>query len=920
MDSLPIPVPVAPLPPRRPQIPIVAAIVPVIAGVGLWLVTGSLFSLCFAALGPLMILASLLDGARAQRKTGRQAADEYEARWAVAEEELARRHSEERELRRHRSPDVACCLAQPPLRGPEQPDAATELVIGSGSAPSAVRASGGEGERERDFHRRCATIDRVPVGVPIGGGVAVRGAAPVTAAVVRGLVVQLCLRFGPATITVVGEAARWGLAGLPHAARSRRGAFRIGVARPGDDRVDADAVMWMLAPGEEVPPGITTVLDVSEPRRVGVRTPQGLTEVAIEGLSDAQARAIALQCDAEEEQQLVPDALGLEELEPRHAEHGLPAALGRGLGGDVVLDLVADGPHAIVTGTTGAGKSELLVSWVSAIAERHGPERVTFVLADFKGGTAFEPLKALPQVSAVITDLDEAGARRGVSSLTAELRRRESVLAAQAVRDVRETDLPRLVIVVDEFAALLHEHGDLGAVFTDIAARGRALGMHLVIGTQRATGVIRDALAANCPLRVSLRVAEAADSRMVIGTDAAAELPGGVESRGLALVRRPQDVEPAAMRVALTSAADLRRIGRRWSDSAVPDNPWLPPLPTRIPLSDLLSHENRSPGAVILGRADDPERQRQPLELLRVGADRGLALVGAPGSGRTTALRALARQTDDALWISRDPEEAWDAVAALAERPGTLPPLILCDDLDIRIAELPAEYGQHLAHLWERILRGSPRTTFVVTAARSSGPVARLLDALPRRGLLRTAGRVEHLAAGGDAQGWVEERVPGRARLGGREVQIAWVPEDQPRAAPTRRHRRSEGRGPRAWGPRDALTAVVTTGSGSVAEALRGAYPDCVVRLASEPADPPADDRPLIIVGESEMWQRSWALWQRIRGEGEVLIRPENPADLRQLAGVRELPPFARTHAGRAWSLTRADPPQRVLLPALAPR
>src|SRR5690606_29972212 len=122
-------------------------------------------------------------------------------------------------------------------------------------------------------------------------------------------------------------------------------------------------------------------------------------------------------------------------------------------------------------------------------------EQVVFVLADFKGGTAFEPLRELAQVAAVITDLDDEGARRGVSSLTAELRRREAVLAAAGARDIGDSAvrMPRLIIVVDEFAALLQEHPDLGAVFTDLAARGRALGMHLILGTQRASGVIREA-------------------------------------------------------------------------------------------------------------------------------------------------------------------------------------------------------------------------------------------------------------------------------------------------------------------------------------------------------------------------------------------------------------------------------------------
>ncbi|WP_256934954.1 FtsK/SpoIIIE domain-containing protein, partial [Microbacterium sp. BF1] len=292
-------------------------------------------------------------------------------------------------------------------------------------------------------------------------------------------------------------------------------------------------MIWLASVEEDVPEGITTVIDIIEPRRGTLRTPNGLIAIAVECLSFAQAGAVGAElAHRGDEVDVLPDAASLSELAQPQDADGLAATIGRGERGSITVDIVGDGPHAIVTGMTGTGKSELLVSWVTAIASVNGPDRVTFVLADFKGGTAFEPLRALRQVVAVITDLDEEGARRGVSSLTAELRRREAVLAAAGVRDVRDVSMPRLVIVVDEFAALLSEHPDLGAVFTDIAARGRALGMHLIIGTQRASGVIRDALAANCPLRISLRVGDVADSRLMIGTDAAAMLAGDASARG----------------------------------------------------------------------------------------------------------------------------------------------------------------------------------------------------------------------------------------------------------------------------------------------------------------------------------------------------------------------------------------------------
>lgn len=906
MDSLPIVIPSAPADAKRPPVPFMAALVPVAGGVVMWLVTGSVFALCFAALGPLMIAASLLDGARARRKARKVAAVENDAAWERAESELRRRHDEERDLQDLRIPDAASALQRPPLRGREGADAATLLVVGRGEARSEVRSSGGDGERSRAFQSRCSTLLDAPVAVAAGGGVCLRGEEPVIAAVMRAFVVQLCLRFSDAQIAIVGDRLdEWGIAGF--AARSRREVMRIGVARIGDARPQAEAVIWLGAASDDVPEGVTTVLDVVEPRRASLRTSHGMAEISAEGVSRAQAAAVAAtRAESQDDVDVLPDAVALRELAQTGSRHGLPATIGRGERDELVVDIVEDGPHAIVTGTTGTGKSELLVSWVAAMASVHGPDRVLFVLADFKGGTAFDPLRQLPQVVAVITDLDDAGARRGVSSLTAELRRREAVLAAAGVRDVRDSDLPRLVIVVDEFAALLQEHADLGAVFTDIAARGRALGMHLVIGTQRASGVIRDALAANCPLRISLRVGDPADSRLVIGTDAAAQLPGGATSRGLALVRRPQDGEPVAMRVALTGAADLRATGVRWAGAEVARSPWLPALRSKIRLDELPAPGD---GDLVLGQADEPEQQSQPVQTLRIGVDRGLAVLGSPGSGRTSLLRALRHQHPAALWIPADPEGAWDAVADLVERRIAAPQLVLCDDLDALIAELPAEHSQVFAQRWEQILRGGAGTTFVLTAARSSGPVSRLMDALPSRALLRMSSRVEHLAAGGESAGFDRDRVPGRAMVGEREVQIAWVDDDA--SSPQRAE-------PERWRPSAELTAVVTSGPHSAARAMREAHPDCEVVLA--PAEPTGTSGRVILVADADTWQRNWQVWQRVRAQGEVLIRAENPADLRQLAGIREPAPFARVHAGRAWSLRDAGQPRRVVLPELMPR
>src|SRR3546814_5990683 len=98
------------------------------------------------------------------------------------------------------------------------------------------------------------------------------------------------------------------------------------------------------------------------------------------------------------------------------------------------------GPPAVVTGMTGTGRSELLATWITALCARYTTADVTFLLADFKGGTAFEPLASLPHVTGVITDLDARSAGRAIDSLRAEIRHRESILARAGQRDVAAAD------------------------------------------------------------------------------------------------------------------------------------------------------------------------------------------------------------------------------------------------------------------------------------------------------------------------------------------------------------------------------------------------------------------------------------------------------------------------------------------------
>jgi S-DNA-T family DNA segregation ATPase FtsK/SpoIIIE len=205
------------------------------------------------------------------------------------------------------------------------------------------------------------------------------------------------------------------------------------------------------------------------------------------------------------------------------------------------LDLARHGPHALVAGTTGAGKSELLTTLVASLALAHPPDRLHLLLVDYKGGTAFGPLGDLPHAAGVLTDLDDHVARRALSSLRAELRRREALLRAAGVADLDDYDqrhqtgppLPRLVIVVDEFRVLAEELPDLLTGLVRVATVGRSLGVHLVLATQRPTGVVTAEIRANVNLRIALRVRDRMDSEDVVEAPDAALLPVERPGRGV---------------------------------------------------------------------------------------------------------------------------------------------------------------------------------------------------------------------------------------------------------------------------------------------------------------------------------------------------------------------------------------------------
>ncbi|PFG44103.1 S-DNA-T family DNA segregation ATPase FtsK/SpoIIIE [Isoptericola jiangsuensis] len=218
---------------------------------------------------------------------------------------------------------------------------------------------------------------------------------------------------------------------------------------------------------------------------------------------------------------------------------GWSVPLGVGTDGSPVrFDLVADGPHLLVAGTTGAGKSELLQSLVLGLAAARSPADLALALVDFKGGASFGRCADLPHVVGQVTDLEPGLAGRALAGLRAELRRREHVLAdhrAASLADAPPGTLPRLVVVVDEFRALADDLPEFLPGLLRVAAQGRSLGVHLVLATQRPAGAVGADVRANVTARVALRVVDAADSLDVVEDAAAARIP--VSAPGRAVLR-----------------------------------------------------------------------------------------------------------------------------------------------------------------------------------------------------------------------------------------------------------------------------------------------------------------------------------------------------------------------------------------------
>jgi S-DNA-T family DNA segregation ATPase FtsK/SpoIIIE len=447
------------------------------------------------------------------------------------------------------------------------------------------------------------------------------------------------------------------------------------------------------------PDGLATVTDaVTGERTEGLVAVQAAPEVCA-----GAARALARWTDPEQPvaAALLPDrarlmdlllaaAAGADglgrpvgELDPaaivawwRRGVPGLQATVGVTERGPLTVDLLADGPHGLVVGTTGAGKSELLRTLVASLSCRYSPDDLTFLLVDFKGGGAFDACAGLPHTVGLVTDLDEHLAARALRCLRAELRHRERRLREAGVSDLADylapsPPLPRLVIVIDEFATLAVELPGFLSALIDVAQRGRSLGIHLLLATQRPQGVVDGKIRANTNLRVALRVQDDADSRDVLGTRHAADIdrrrPGRAYVRlgageivalqsALVSAAVPADAteridvtpfhllpEPPAgpSEIAAGGPTDLERLlaatigAARQGGYDAPRVPWPAPLPDEVDAWTLPADGDPVPLAIV----DLPDEQRSDVWRWRPETG-GTLVLGADGDATGAVLAA----------------------------------------------------------------------------------------------------------------------------------------------------------------------------------------------------------------------------------------------------------------------------------------
>lgn len=386
----------------------------------------------------------------------------------------------------------------------------------------------------------------------------------------------------------------------------------------------------------------------------------------------------------------------------------LAVPVGRGAGGKrLLLDLheKADGPHGLVAGTTGSGKTALLSTYLALAALYYHPHELGFIGIDFKGGDLIRELKDLPHMIGTMTNLDGSGPDRAIKILRGEIKKRQNRFNKAGIGNIYEYQrmyrkkdpvapepMPHLVIVCDEFAELKKEHPDFIRELVSISRVGRSLGIHLILATQKPAGVVSDEIWANSHFHLCLKVASLEDSREMLRRNEAAE----ITQKGRAYFQvgmnevfelfqaawgdapyAPEDTFSQQPRISRVKADGSReQIWPPKSNFTGTGSTQIQELAAHIIRTCRQNHIERLAGiwppdlseqaektlqeitppigwngktwleashhiSPVLGMIDNPDQQRQELLRIDLESNGHLALFGSPGSGKTTALQTL---------------------------------------------------------------------------------------------------------------------------------------------------------------------------------------------------------------------------------------------------------------------------------------
>ncbi len=466
-------------------------------------------------------------------------------------------------------------------------------------------------------------------------------------------------------------------------------------------------------------PGEVALRLVLDEGKIGALTPAGIRLIGSQvGLDEVQATALARQMTskyslARSGERATPSTYGLTDLlgiddpravdlnqlwSPRSPRDRLRIPLGVEPHGEpLMMDFKESaeqgmGPHGLVIGATGSGKSELLRTLVTGLALTHSSESLNFVLVDFKGGATFAGLSELPHTAAVITNLadDLTMVDRMQDALHGEMVRRQELLRSAgnfvSVRDyerAREAGrplapLPTLMVIIDEFSELLSSKPDFIELFVMIGRLGRSLAVHLLLASQRLEEGRLRGLDSHLSYRIGLRTFSASESRAVLGVPDAYELPpvpGAAYLRfdTTTLVRFKAAYVSGALPPPVVTAAGVLTgaIGRRvvpfglnetratatappdaGPDLSAPANP-LDDTVLDV-LVDQMVGQGPPPHQVWLPPLTVPPALDHLLPPLGVTAQRGLHAVGWPGNGQLSVPFGVVdkpfEQRRDLLW------------------------------------------------------------------------------------------------------------------------------------------------------------------------------------------------------------------------------------------------------------------------------